>query len=115
MPSTSSHRGSQPKLSSFGGGDWNHPLRPPLAGFTVRGSECLIRAAGGLGLTVHTENELAQPTRYGRSHAIDHITSRHPKQPVQIVDGAPHSTHDAYVVEPALPGPADAMTTISEN
>ena len=37
------------------GGDWNHPLRPPLAGFTLRGSDCLSRAAGGLGLTVHTE------------------------------------------------------------
>ena len=85
------------------GGDWNHPLRPPLTGFTVRGRDRLVRAAGELGLTVHTEAELAQPTRHGRSHTIDHIASRHPKRPVTVVSGAPYSTHDAYVVELAAP------------
>jgi hypothetical protein len=90
------------------GGDWNHPLHPPLTGFTVRGRDRLMRAAVELGLTVHTETELAQPTRNGRCHAIDHIASRHPRQRVEVVDGAPHSTHDAYVVELALPHPGDA-------
>lgn len=54
---------------------------------------------------VHTERELAQPTRYGPNHSIDHIASRHPKQAVEVVedvDGTPHSKHDAYVVELAL-------------
>jgi hypothetical protein len=86
------------------GGDWNHPLRPPLAGFTVRGRDCLVRATSKLRLTVHTEAELAQPTRNGRCHAIDHIASRHPKRPVEVVSGAPYSTHDVYVVD--LPAPA---------
>lgn len=84
------------------GGDWNQPLRRPLTGFTVRGRDRLVSAAHELGLTVHTEREFAQPTRYGRSHSIDHIASRHPKQAVEVVDGTPHSTHDAYVVELAL-------------
>lgn len=93
------------------GGDWNHPLRRPLTGFTVRGRDRLAGAAAELGLTVHTEGELAQPTRYGRSHAIDHIASRHPEQAVEVVDGTPHSTHDAYVVELVFPRPADGSET----
>ena len=76
---------------------------PPLTGFTVRGRDRLVRAAGELGLTVHTEAELAQPTRHGRSHTIDHVASRHPKRPVSVVSGAPYSTHDAYVVDLAAP------------
>lgn len=93
------------------GGDWNHPLRRPLTGFTVRGRDRLASAADELGLTVHTEGELAQPTRHGRSHAIDHLASRHPKQAVEVVEGAPHSTHDAYVVELAYPRTPDGSGT----
>ena len=93
------------------GGDWNHPLRRPLTGFTVRGRDRLAAAAAELGLTVHTEAEFAQPTRAGRSHAIDHIASRHPQRPVKVVEGSPHSTHDAYVVELAFPRPPDESRT----
>ena len=71
------------------GGDWNLPLRGPLTGFTVRGRDRLVRAVDELRLTVHTEAELAQPTRYGRSHAIDHFASRHAKRPVEVMPGAP--------------------------
>jgi hypothetical protein len=92
------------------GGDWNHPLHPPLSGFTVRGRDRLVRATCELGLTVHTETELAQPTRYGQCHAVDHIASRHPKRRVEVVGGAPLSTHDAYVVELEFPGSGTASS-----
>jgi hypothetical protein len=86
------------------GGDWNHPLHGSLTGFTVRGRDRLVQAVDQLRFTVHTKTELAQTSRRGRSHAIDHLASRHPKQYVEVTPGAPHSTHDAYVVE--LPPPS---------
>lgn len=89
------------------GGDWNHPLTGPLTGFTARGRHEILLATERLRLTVHTRAELAQPGRAGRSHAIDHIASRHPRCPVEVTPGAPHSTHDAYVVELPLPRQLD--------
>jgi hypothetical protein len=87
------------------GGDWNHPLSGPLTGFTVRGRDRLLRAVDELGLTAHTGAELSQAGPRGRSRAIDHLASRHPQGPVDVTPGAPHSTHDAYVVELPLPRP----------
>ena len=95
------------------GGDWNHSLRGPWTGFTVRGRDRLVRAADELQLTGHTEAELAQAGHHGRSHAIDHIACRHPKRPVDIRAGAPHRTHEAYVVELPLPRPAGADVSSS--
>ena len=83
------------------GGDWNHPLTGSLQGFTRAGHERIQRALVELGLTAHTAGELA---REGCG-SIDHIASRHRALPVQRVPAAPHSPHDAYVVD--LPSPDD--------
>ena len=81
------------------GGDWNHPLSGSLSGFTRRGHKRIADAVARLGLTVHTIDEWAQETRYGRHRSVDHLASKHPPAPVRVVDGRPYSTHDAYAVE----------------
>lgn len=81
------------------GGDWNHPLSGSLSGFTRRGHNRIAAAVERLRLTVHTRDEWAQETRYGRQRSGDHVASRHAPAPVRVVDGRPYSTHDAYAVE----------------
>ena len=81
------------------GGDWNHPLSGSLSGFTRRGHDRIVAAVARLRLTVHTRDEWAQETRYGRHRSVDHVASRHDPAPVQVVDGRVYSTHNAYAVE----------------
>lgn len=87
------------------GGDWNHPLAGSLQGFTRRGHDRIKAVLDALRLTAHTEHELAQQKKLGRSGSVDHLASRHPRQPVEVTPGKPYSTHDAYAVAvPSSPG-----------
>jgi hypothetical protein len=85
------------------GGDWNHPLSGSLRGFTRIGHDRIAAALTTLDLTAHTALEL---TAEGCG-SIDHVASRHPRQPVTRLSGRPFSPHDAYVVELGRELPAE--------
>ena len=95
-----------PWLTAPGGpvwvGDVDDPLRPPLVGVIVRGSDCLIRAAGEIRLILHEERVRTGDLLRNKPRHRRHRAPRHAQQPVHAVDGTPHSTHDAYVMRLAL-------------